>query len=660
MTSVSSPTLLAPHEILSGISDDLWKPAAHHPGVFTLEMDREKVASLSGIRLTKLDRFLALTRKNPWFIEPVWGNSESDVPPTECQLLLWRRTDGLWAAFVTTAHGNHRAWLASTPDGLALQTRGQLHAGEPGQLCLGAIATGKNPTALLQSILDAAMERIRVAKPRRDKPAPEWVNGLGWCTWDAFYHDVNASKIETSLEAFQRDGITIPVLIVDDGWQQYRDGQLLAFAADPAKFPEGLSGLSKTVKAKFGVRLLGVWHALAGYWNGVHAQGELAGLYRLCPSFHGAYNVPNGKDLLRSLVHPEDIHRFYQDFHKFLRSEGIDMVKIDNQSSLDHFTENMLPDVRTMAEYQNAIQGSTAVHFGNNLLHCMAMSNDVAWNLTNSAVWRNSQDYFPKKPESHGFHLVANAANALWSSHFALPDWDMFHSGGEAGWFHGAARAISGGPVYISDEPGKYDPALLKALSLSQGRVARPPFPAQVADSRILVDCSTEDRLLAVRNQTTTGFLLGLFHCKHSESAAAIADSWSPSDANATGQVVVRGFRSGQCEVLYAAESRKIELLPLGWEILTIAPIRNGIALLGLDGKLAGAAAITGADFINERLTRVHLLEGGELRLWSREQLVVSDVLGNALPIHAASDNTWVVSISVGSPATILIERAVV
>lgn len=648
---------LSPEQIVSGIPSELWKSASGYSDVYTLEMGSESVRPLDGIRLTGMERFLALTRKDPWFLAPAWGESESDAPKTECQLMLWKRTDGLWAAITPVCHGNRRAWLQPDIDGLCLQIRGSQLPSEPEQLCLAIMGVGSDPYELVQSIVRVGMERIHVARPREDKAVPEWCNWLGWCTWDAFYSAVTAEKIIGALEAFQRDGLAVPFLLIDDGWQQYQDHQLMSFAPDASKFPDGLLGLSRTARDQFGIHLVGVWHALVGYWNGVSPKGNLSSDYRLCTSFHGAYNVPEGKDLSRSLVHPRDIHRFYNDFHKYLRSQGVDMVKIDNQSSLDHFTENLLPDVDTMAQYQSAIQGSAAVHFGNNLLHCMAMSNDVAWNLSSSAVWRNSQDYFPKRPESHGEHLVNNAANALWSSHFALPDWDMFHSGSAAGWFHAAARAMSGGPVYFSDELGKHDPALLKSLCLSNGSVPRPPYPAKVAESRILVDCTTQERLLLVRNQTAAGYLLGVFHCRYTDPGTAITDQWYPSDAGAQGRVVVRGFQSGICEVVDASQPREIRLEPLGWEIFTLSPIINGLAVIGLDGKLAGAAAILQVDTINESLTRVTLQDGGDFRVWSDKPLIAYDESGKSMPIAKSNDDSYLITVPTGNNVKLLIER---
>ena len=49
------------------------------------------------------------------------------------------------------------------------------------------------------------------------------------------------------------------------------------------------------------------------------------------------------------------------------------------------------------------------------------------------------------------------------------PDWDMFQSQHPAGLLHATARAISGGPLYVSDGPGKHDFSLLARVVLPDG-----------------------------------------------------------------------------------------------------------------------------------------------------------------------------------------------
>lgn len=646
---------MAPDDILTGIPASAWAAVPGRPDLHLVEADGNGAAGWSGLGLPGLDRFVALERYRPWWLRPAWGGSAAEIPAEECQLLLWRRDDGRWGVLVPTAHGNRRAWVSGGEGGLALRTRGAPHPDEPARICLAVAGIGDDPARLVADAVAAGMERLRTVRPRTAKPVPPWVDWFAWCTWDAFYHEVTAAKIEEGLAGFAKDGLSVPLLIIDDGWQQWKDGQLMSFAADPAKFPGGLAPLVDAAKAKHGVRMVGVWHALTGYWNGPHPQGELARRYRLCPSFQGAYNFPGGKSLARSLVHPDDIHRFYHDLHSGLAAQGIAMVKVDNQSSLDHFTDQVMPDYLTVAAYQRAVQGAAAVHLGNNLLHCMAMSNDVVWHLGSSAVIRNSDDYFPKKPESHGFHISANALNALWTANVAIPDWDMFHSGHAAGWFHGAARAISGGPVYVSDVPGKHDPALIRALTLSGGRVARPQ-PARVADSRILVDCTREDRLLLVRAQAAAGRLLGAFHCRHGEGVGRIEDVWSPADAGIAGRVAVRGFRAATTVVGDATAVHRLALDQLGWEVFAIAPFTDGVAVLGLDGKLAGLAAVTRWEALGDGQFHAGLADGGVLRLASDRPLSARIAGGAPLPVRRDGGD-WLIDVPLGA-AVALVVRA--
>ena len=53
------------------------------------------------------------------------------------------------------------------------------------------------------------------------------------------------------------------------------------------------------------------------------------------------------------------------------------------------------------------------------------------------------------------------------------PDWDMFQSDHACAAFHAAARAICGGPVYVSDSLGSHDFDLLRRLVFSDGTMPR-------------------------------------------------------------------------------------------------------------------------------------------------------------------------------------------
>ena len=128
---------------------------------------------------------------------------------------------------------------------------------------------------------------------------------------------------------------------------------------------------------------------------------------------------------------------------------------------------------------------------------------------------RTSDDFFPQRPESHGLHLVANATAGLWFGEFMQPDWDMFQSAHERGAFHAAARAVSGGPVYVSDRVGVHDFELLRKLVLSDGSVLRADLPGRPTRDCLYADPSVEPVLLKIFNLNRDCGIVGVFNARH-------------------------------------------------------------------------------------------------------------------------------------------------
>jgi raffinose synthase len=72
-----------------------------------------------------------------------------------------------------------------------------------------------------------------------------------------------------------------------------------------------------------------------------------------------------------------------------------------------------------------------------------------------------------------GCHMVYCAYNSLWMGQFIHPDWDMFQSSHPSAEFHAASRAISGGPIYVSDKVGQHNFELLRSFVLPDGTILR-------------------------------------------------------------------------------------------------------------------------------------------------------------------------------------------
>ena len=122
------------------------------------------------------------------------------------------------------------------------------------------------------------------------------------------------------------------------------------------------------------------------------------------------------------------------------------------------------------------------------LTGCMCHSTENLFNYYETSMARASDDFYPKDMAAQTVHLVSCAYNTVMLGEIATTDWDMFHSKHPFAGMHAAARAISGGPVYVSDSPGNHDPKLLRRLVLPDGGILRAQIPA-----RPTVDCLFSD-----------------------------------------------------------------------------------------------------------------------------------------------------------------------
>jgi raffinose synthase len=330
------------------------------------------------------------------------------------------------------------------------------------------------------------------------------------------------------------------------------------------------------------------------------------------------------------------------------------MVKVDGQSAQELFTEGVLGRVSTMKAYQEALQGAAAHHFQGQLIPCMSNGSDVAFHLNSSNGWRNSTDYFPGKPAKvQEAHVHANVMNNVWSSTFAVPDWDMFQSHQPEAEFHAAARAISGGPIYVCDKPGLQNAALIRMLCLSDGRILRCQTPALPARDCLFVDCRKERRLLKVVNRNGSIGVLGLFHCSDGEKL--ISDRFSPSDVpGLAGQrFAVYLHNAGTLSVLGRKARQTIALDSMTCEIVTLSPIVDGFAALGLLDKLNGSAAICRLD-LRLGAAVCALADGGRIGFYCSRK--PKSVRANGRPARHSYDKSTgllVLSLRPGKPVRV-------
>ena len=338
----------------------------------------------------------------------------------------------------------------------------------------------------------------------------QWSDGLGYCTWNALGQNLTDKKLLDALEALQKNDVKIETLIIDDNWQTldkpgaYQDDRgWMDFEANPEGFPQGLQKTVQDIRNSYpSIKHVAVWHAMLGYWGGISPEGKIAQKYKTKQvRREDSGKVAPGNMLV---VAEDDVQRMYDDFYDFLKRSGIDAVKTDAQFFLDLIGDPI--DRRTLIRaYQDAWSISSLRFMNNRCISCMSQVPQLVFHsqlpkYKPPVTLRNSDDFFPDEPDSHPWHIFSNAYASLLTRHLnVIPDWDMFQTSHAFSSYHAAARCISGGPIYITDEPGKHNLDLIRQMTAKTTHgattILRPSNPARAVPSNVYTSYH-EPRLL--------------------------------------------------------------------------------------------------------------------------------------------------------------------
>jgi len=413
---------------------------------------------------------------------------------------------------------------------------------------------------------------------RNEKKFPDIFNYLGWCSWNSYLHSVSEEKILNSISSFSRSKIPVGFIIIDDGWLSIRDGKLTSFYPDKEKFPNGFKKIVNIARSN-GVKFVGVWHTLQGYWGGIDAE-----------SF-SEYKESLMKDQLkleRYLPSPNELRgfRFFHDWYSYLSKEGISFVKVDNQNDQPTYFLNNIPIQEGAKNLQHSLQAA-AYGAGMEILNCMCMTPETYFNWIRSNVARASSDYILGWKNGTKFHIFFCVYNSLWYSSFAWPDFDMFTTYDPYAWIHAVLRVVSGGPIYFTD---RYDKAsnleLIKKLTLSDGRIPRPDAPAlptkdvifeDVYNARIPIKARS---FVSVEGFGRVGLVVVANVNKNGETEDYLV---SPSDLfEEEGEYLVYDWRANNALICKLKDTIKGKLSELDWKLYVVSPLIEGIGIIGL------------------------------------------------------------------------------
>lgn len=534
-------------------------------------------------------RCVALYQHKAWWLRPAFFEGASGAPE-KTQLLIARRGE-VFEVLTAVAGERCRCDFSGTPEGLCAE----LSVGADGCDTYGdlffSFAWGEDPYACCADSVRLPLERMgRTRCLRENKRLPEMFEYFGWCSWDAFYHDVNEAGLFQKMDELREKGVPVRWALIDDGWSDAdfrpRVEKLCGFDAALDKFPNGLGATVETLKTRYGMRWVGVWQAIMGYWNGLapgsEAERETAAW--LVQMADGR-RVPDAE--------PGKAFAFWDRWHAYLESKGIDFVKVDEQSAVSIFHTGRHSFGEACRNVHAALEGSGGIHFDNRVIHCMGEAPEDLWNRTGAAcVSRSSDDFVPRT--EHGFreHAIQNGYNSLLHGQFYWGDWDMFWSDHVEADQNSILRAVSGGPVYTSDAVGKTDPSRILPLILSDGRVLRCEGSGVPT-----VDCLFEDPVntkapLKLWNSGAGFTAVAAFHISRDETPASGSLGADDIPALRGKTLWCWDWRERRACLLRPGERMPFTLEAGGARLYLLLPAQEEVVPLGLVEKYLSPAAI--------------------------------------------------------------------
>lgn len=512
--------------------------------------------------------------------------------------------------------------LLPTQGGIARTLHGSVDALPEGTRIETALAAGQSVEEALWRLGDALLGRAGKARPSpNDSPL---TSTLGW--WNAYggyytepIRPLGESRLVEVIEVLRRQAVPIGYVGLDL-WYPYRViGQALRFAPDRRKYARGFREIAEQSGLGFVLHL-----------SALSADNE----YRT-----------SGDDA-----------SFYTEVAAEIRRQGGIAAWHDWLRTQQHLTPTLRSDPAAAERWFGGM--STALEReGLDLLLCMQTMGMVlaATARPNIVAARTAIDYLFGQPEAldtletlglGGFKADATPIGQLRRQNLLLgsvlqslgllPFHDLFLTrpqeglGGASPRAEAVLRALSCGPVGIGDGPAGTDTDLIASLVSRRGKLLHPdhaPFPTpdslgldvEIYETARVADAERWRYVVALN----TSARAASFSVPHEREEAVIWD--------ALGRRIVPTMEGA--------------LAPGEIAYYVVAPLRGGIAPIGLTDKLvpAPAGVLTSAEA--DGVWRLALDAPGErFAFWSKETPEVRADGRHVLPTRRESD-LWIVEV---------------
>lgn len=586
--------------------------------------------------------FRPYTKSNGNRMAPVWfkdvddlGNYQPQKPEegdyvNQGAFMLLQKPSGKYLAIlpIVSNYAGNTFSVYDTIIHLTLATYGTKPVSA--EIPLLAYAESESPYEATHLVWDYAQNAINVmgnVKWRSEKVYPEPFKYLGWCSWEHFRGNISENIINSAIKDIKTSSIPIRWILIDDGYVDHDNGRLKSFGVDRNKFPNGWKTITGQKDEK--VRWMGIWRNFNGYMRGISPNHSMEDLKNDIVRVGDSTNV-----YWMSRHTKESANRFYYTMTDETWENGFDIVKVDFQSDNIKYntgTENPVLGVH----YNNQALEKNCVEKGLYLLNCIAMMNFNLFNQNYSCVIRGGVDY-KNTIDKVDFTLVQNFMNSFWIGHIHWIDHDMFHTSfEEASRLMAVSRAISGGPIYMSDDTKNIIDTHLKPLMYDDGRIVGTLTPGVPLPQSLMQNPFFGGKAFNVitplKNQSAVIMSVSLNRDTTIRSAISVNDytfasgllqpypgKWSVPE----GGILLFDVYNHITQVLDHQFS--YELTTRDERLFQLSPISSDWSVIGRTDKYLPASTFELISVDKDKI-QLKMIEDGDIYVWSKTKTPVSE-----------------------------------
>ena len=555
--------------------------------------------------------------------------------------LMLELADGQCMAILPLASTRAVSWLHVGEDGVMIVETAN-YGSEPvsGDVPILAYGVGGNANEAawkLFSTLRKNKEYSRTFRLRYEKEFPNIFSYLGWCTWEEYKTSISAELIERDVAKLKNLPLPIRYMIIDDGHHTFRPSfgegaskRALSSFAPNEKFPNGFAPLL-SMRQKGGLEWMGLWHNFNGYWGGFSAENEFSPEINACLRTipETKFTIPKGDK--------QCIEKIYDAYLGRSAKDGFDFLKVDWQAAnlyMSRFTEN----AARQAFYTSRVVDDIAHRdFNNVMINCMAQNNVVLLNTYNVNITRSSIDYKLNNMFMAKEHLMQSYHNALYLCPTVWGDHDMFHSSDKVcGKIMAVSKALSGGPVYLSDAPEAIEADMVFPLCYSDGRLVRPLAPATTLQRSVFTSPMNDGSVYYI-SAPLAGNTAAVVAYNLSVDDLTVAGSINSDDYAFTGTTIqpYTGKWSVPREGLYVYDyfagsgqalqgEYKFELKGFDNKYLLMTPVVKGWSVIGRTDKYLSPASVENITYTDNAVS-FSMYESGDVTFWMKDGAPYAD-----------------------------------